>query len=244
MSVTWRSVAPSSSEPPRRSPMRSSSPIRFRSASVARAAFRAKMAMPSMAPEEWRSGTPYARISSPGTVFADAGEGSLPGPPVQDGPRQLRDLVLVPGREADAEDGLPDEPGRMPGHAQQLARVGVDVQQAAVPVGDDERPSPPGRAASPRAGTTRPRRRPPRVSCLRPVARAQAPGHGPARRPIRARQRTILSTGLTAGTRTRVRQSRGAVPPRHHQCCRHRSLAHHRRSPQALPHVRVVSQCA
>ena len=73
-----------------------------------------------------------------GTVFAGAGEGSLPGPPVQDGARQLRELVLVPGREADAEDGLPEEPGRMPGHAQQLARVFVDVQQAAVPVGDDD----------------------------------------------------------------------------------------------------------
>ncbi len=45
--------------------MRSSSPIRFRSASVPRPASLAKMAMPSMPPEEWRSGTPYARISRP-----------------------------------------------------------------------------------------------------------------------------------------------------------------------------------
>jgi hypothetical protein len=121
-------VTPSSSEPASRSPIRSSSPIRSCSRWLPRLVASRRVA-------QRHRGGPDEDARA---VAAAAGDRALPGPAAQHLAGQLDGLAQVLDLEAEREDGPADKMLFLGGHAEQLLRVGVGVQQVVQPVGDDD----------------------------------------------------------------------------------------------------------
>ena len=140
VSATWRSVVPSSSDRARRSPVRSSSAILSRSGWLLwPVAWRATMTIyvnrAGGMPQRHRLGA----HEDPGSLGPDRGERAVPGPAVEHLLGQLGRPAEVFLLETQGEQGPADQALRHIGEPEQLCRVGVGVQEIALPVGDHDR---------------------------------------------------------------------------------------------------------